>query len=52
MRSLWRTIRHSSSSSAGEEQSHGAWIMPTRLTRTTRLTSTDRTEVGIIRTSA
>jgi len=52
MRSLWRTIRDPSSSSPGEEQSHGARIMPIRLTPTNRLTSTDLTEVGIIPTSA
>ena len=48
----WRTVHDRSSSSAARKQPHTAGIMPTRLARPTPLTSTDRTEVGIIRSSA
>ena len=51
-RSPWRTVHDCSSSSAAREQPHAAGIMKTRLARLTPLTSTDRTEVGIIRSSA
>jgi hypothetical protein len=51
-RSPSHTVRDPFSASAGEEQPHGAWIMPTRLAHRTLLTSTDPTEIGIIRTSA
>src|ERR1044072_3074291 len=45
-------VAHGLGSLLLQRREHGAWIMPTRSARTTRLTSTDQTEVGIIRRAA